>query len=83
MKSKSLWEMKETVNYSNFSAISWQEQVHFQWDVLSPQAGLGVFLIVLAHWNNSPTPWIDMSPHSDTLIILIRLPIQPVFAFSL
>jgi hypothetical protein len=53
----------------HFSAISWQEQVNFQWDgdeilfVLDQQAEL-VF-IVLAHWNNSPR--VDMSLHSDTL----------------
>jgi len=78
MKSKSLWEKKDSkLVYSNISAISWQEQVRFQWDVLNQQAGLGVYLIVLAHWNNSPR--IDMPPHSDTLIILIRLPTSLCF----
>jgi hypothetical protein len=52
-----------------FSAISWREQVNFQWDddevrfVLDQHAEL-VF-IVLAHWNNSPR--VDMLLHPDTL----------------
>jgi hypothetical protein len=29
--------------------------------------------IVLAHWNNSP--WIDMSPHSDTLFWFLVNPV--------
>ena len=55
--------------FSNFSAISWREQVNFQWDdevrfVLDQKAKLD-FYIVLAHWNNSPR--VDMSLHQDTL----------------
>jgi hypothetical protein len=54
---------------SNFSAISWLEQVNFAWNedeihfVVDQHAQLD--FIVLFHWNNSP--WLDMSPHSDTL----------------
>jgi hypothetical protein len=52
-----------------FSAISWRDQVNFQWDddevriVIDQRAELD--LLVLAHRNNSP--WIDTSPHSDIL----------------
>jgi len=50
-----------------FSAVSWQEQLTFQWDkvcfVLEQHTLLD--FIVLAHWNNSS--WVDMSLHSDTL----------------
>ena len=51
------------------TAITWWEQVNFQWDddevrfVLDQQAELN--LHSLAHWNNSLR--IDMSLHSDTL----------------
>jgi hypothetical protein len=46
---------------------------------------LSWIFIVLAHWNNSP--WIDMSPLSDTLFVtplghIILIPSQPVFALS-
>ena len=60
----SVWQQ-----FSNCSAISWREQVHFQWDgddfrFVLDQYASWIFL-VLAHWNNSSQ--IDMSPHSDTL----------------
>ena len=67
---------------ANFSVISWQEQVNFQWDddevgfVLDQHAELD--FLVLVHWNNSPR--VDMSPHLDTLSILF--PSQPVFALT-
>jgi hypothetical protein len=54
----------------NFSAISWWEQVNFQWDddevrfVLKNNTLSWIF-IILAHWNKSL--WVDMSLHSDTL----------------
>jgi hypothetical protein len=49
--------------FSNFSAISWREQVNFQWEhvqvhfVLDQHAELD--FIVLAHWNNNLR--VDMS----------------------
>ena len=55
--------------FSNISAISWREQVHFQWDddevgfVLDQHAELEFFSVT--HWNNSPR--LDMSLHSETL----------------
>ena len=64
------------------SAISWREQVNFQWDddefrfVLDQHTEVD-FLLVLAHWNNSPR--IYMSPYSDTLSWFRR---QPLFALS-
>ena len=56
---------------SNFSAISWWEQVNFQWVdekisfVLDQQWTRLDFFIVLAYWKDSLL--MDMSPHSDTL----------------
>jgi len=51
-----------------FPAISWREQVNFQWDDDEVRFELvqHTYLdsIVLAHWNNSPR--IDISPYSDT-----------------
>jgi hypothetical protein len=52
------------------SAISWREQVNFQWDddevrFVLDQHNEVDFLLVLAHWTNSPR--IYMSPYSDTL----------------
>ena len=52
-----------------FSAISWREQVIFQWDdgeicFVLDQHIYWIFFIVLAHWHNSHR--VDMSPHSDT-----------------
>ena len=52
---------------SNFSAISWREQVTVGWDndsVLDQINTLRGIFMVLAHWNNSL--WVDMSLHSDT-----------------
>ena len=52
-----------------FSAISWREQVNFQWDDDEVRFVLentqSWIFIVLAHWKNSL--WVDMSLHSDTL----------------
>ena len=51
---------------TQFSTISWREQVHFQWGndeirfVLDQHARLDFYI----DRNNSQ--WIDMSPHSDT-----------------
>jgi hypothetical protein len=50
---------------------SWREQVYFQRDDDEVRFVLDltrwvVFLIVLAHWNNSPR--VDMLLHSDTLV---------------
>jgi len=55
-------------NSAIFLAISWREQVNFQWDddkvrfVLDQHAEL--LFKVLAHWNNSPR--VGMSLHSAT-----------------
>ena len=52
---------------SNFSAISWREQVTVGWDndsVLDQINTLRGIFMVVAHWNNSL--WVDMSLHSDT-----------------
>ena len=63
------WVIVVKHQFINFSAISWLEQVNFQWNddevcfVLDHHTELD--FIVLAHWNNSP--WVDMSLHSDTL----------------
>ena len=46
------------------TAISWREQINFQWNDDEVRLLSWIF-IVLTHWNNSPR--IDMSPHSDTL----------------
>ena len=54
-------------NASNFSDISWREQINFQWDDDEVRFVLDqrwVFT-VLAHWKNSPR--VDMSLYSDTL----------------
>jgi hypothetical protein len=64
------WMIVDYRQISNFSAISWREQVNFQWDddevrfVLDHHAYNWIF-IVLAHWNNSTR--IGMSLHSDIL----------------
>jgi hypothetical protein len=56
-------------------------QVNFQWDddefrfVLDQHAELDIY--IAAHWNNSPR--VDMSLHSDTIILI---PSQPVCALS-
>jgi len=42
-----------------FSAISWREQVNFQWNDDEVR-------LVLAHWNNSLR--VNMSLHSETLL---------------
>ena len=54
-------------NSAIFSAISWQEQVIYQWDDDEVRFVLdrSWIFIVLAHWNNSLQ--VDMSLHSDTL----------------
>ena len=56
-------------NSAIFSAISWREQVNFQWDDDEVRFVLentqSWIFIVLAHWKNSL--WVDMSLHSDTL----------------
>jgi hypothetical protein len=63
------FETQDGCQLSNFSAISWREQVNFQWDddkirfVLDKHTEL--IFKVLAHWNNSPR--LDMSLHSATL----------------
>jgi len=50
--------------FSNFSVISWWEEVNFQWDdevrFVLDQDVRKIF-IMLAHWNNSM--WVDMSLH--------------------
>ena len=58
--------VSEWLLFNSNSAISWLEQVNFQWDddevhFVSDQHAY-FFLIVLANWNNSPL--IDMSPHT-------------------
>jgi hypothetical protein len=64
------WVAVAELQLSNVSAISWREQVNFQWDddevpfVLVQHPELYLF-IVLTHWNNSPR--IDMWPISGTL----------------
>jgi hypothetical protein len=61
--------VSEWLLFNANSAISWREQVNFQWDddevriVLDQHAELD--FKVLAHWNNSP--WVDMSLLLDTL----------------
>ena len=66
-------------NSAIYSAISWREQVNFQWDdddvrfVLDQNAELDF----IAHWNNSPR--LVMLHHSDTLFWFSS---QPVFALS-
>ena len=61
--------VSEWLLFNANSAISWREQVNFQWDddevriVLDQHAELD--FKVLAHWNNSPR--VDMSLHLDTL----------------
>jgi len=53
---------------SNFSSISWREQVTFSEIVivaLYKTNTLNWIVIVLAHWNNRPL--VDMSFHLDTL----------------
>ena len=57
------WVIVVLNQLSNFSAISWQEQVNFQWDdeedrffTRSTHFSFWIF-IVLAHWNINP--WID------------------------
>ena len=63
-----------------FSAISWWEQVNFQWDdvevcfVLDQHAELD--FILLAHWKKSA------GRHVAPLGHLIVIPNQPVFALS-
>ena len=63
------WVMVAYGQLSNFSAISWREQVIFNemmmMFALFKINTLSWIFIVLAHWNNSP--WTDMSIHSDTL----------------
>jgi hypothetical protein len=60
--------VSEWLLFNANSAISWQEQVKFQWDdddvrfVLDKHSSI---FIVLVHWNNSLR--IYMSPHLDTL----------------
>jgi hypothetical protein len=63
------WVMVAYGQLSNFSAISWREQVIF-YEMMMMFAlfkinTLSWIFIVLAHWNNSPCT--DMSIHSDTL----------------
>jgi hypothetical protein len=63
-----------SVSYKLYSNFIWQLQLtwpikimRWWWDLLCtrPTRLVGLFFIVLAHWNNNPL--IDMSPHSDTL----------------
>ena len=67
-----------------FPAISWQEQVNFQWVddevrfVLDQHAYSWIF-IVLAHSNNSPR--IHMSPHSDTSFWFRKVNISTLMVF--
>ena len=65
----SKWVMVAYGQLSNFSAISWWEQVIFNemmmMFALFKINTLSWIFIVLAHWNNSP--WTDMSIPSDTL----------------
>jgi hypothetical protein len=64
-----------------FSAISWQEQVNFQWDddevrfVLDQHAELDFF----SASSLKQQPAVDMSLHSGHIILI---PSQPVFAHS-
>ena len=59
---------------SNFSTISWREQVTFQWDddevrfVLDQHAQLD--FRKLAYWNNSPQ--IDISPPLGHIILILK-----------
>jgi hypothetical protein len=66
------WVIVVLRQFSNFSAISWREQVNFQRNddeahfVLDQHNDL--FLLVLAHWSKSPRS--DMSFYSYTLFWL-------------
>ena len=65
---------------SNHSAISWWEQVNFQWNDDEVRFELDKYaeldFIVLAHWTNSQR--LDVSPLGH----IIPIPHQPVFALS-
>jgi hypothetical protein len=56
---------------ASFVAIPWREQVNFQWDDDEVRwyytNTLSLIYIVPVHWNKINSPWIDMSPHSNTI----------------
>jgi hypothetical protein len=63
------WVIAVYRQLSNFSAISWRNQLIFK-EMMMRFAlyytnTLSWIFPVIAHWNNSPRT--DMSPHSDTL----------------
>jgi hypothetical protein len=74
------WLVVVVRQFRNFSTILWWVQVNFQWE--DGEVGYTEldFLIVLAHWNNSPR--VDISLQSDTLFwfrtnaVMLRLSIN-------
>ena len=62
------WVIVALCQLSNFSAISWQEQINFQWNddkvpfVLDQHTELDFYSATEAHWNNSPR--VNMSLHT-------------------
>jgi hypothetical protein len=75
------WLVVVVRQFRNFSTILWWVQVNFQWEDGEVQLHwVGFFLIVLAHWNNSPR--VDISFQSDTLFwfrasaVMLRLSVN-------
>ena len=67
-----------TPNPAIFPAISWRDQVNFQWDDDEVRSNtISCIFIVLTYWNN--TTRIDLSP---PLVHIILIPSQPVLALS-
>ena len=77
-----LFIANSAIFFSYIIARTGQFSMRWWWGSLCIRTAhlVGFFFIVLAHRNNSLR--IDMSPHSDTVLMIILIPSQPVFVLS-